>query len=201
MALWAPVPDPRAALEQAARARVARGPSAHAGAAAPAPPRPARILAVRASNGSGAPPPGAALDGGLVSGAAPGGIRSPAGADDLDAPVDLFDTPLAAELAAGSAVRSLADELGRGPRAVLLAVATSGGRETIVAGCRARGWPSTSWRTPTTTSGTGAPCPGAPADDLVDETAGWLVARVSRPATPAGGPAPAAPATGSEVDG
>ena len=200
VALWAPVPDPRAALEQAARARVARGPSAHAGAAAPAPPVPPASSPSVASNGSGAPPPGAPLDGGLVSGAAPGGIRSPAGADDLDAPVDLFDTPLAAELAAGSAVRSLADELGHGPRPVLLAVATSGGRETIVAGCRARGMAVDVMAHTYDDERDGRAIPGAPADDLVDETAGWLVARLTS-GTPAAGPARAAPATGSEVDG
>ena len=101
-----PIPAPPSSWRPALR--VARGAMAPAGDPASAPPVPP------APNGTGAPTAGAGSDGGPGPEAAPGG-SSPAAADD-DAPVDLFDTPLAAELAEGSAVRSLADELGRGPR-------------------------------------------------------------------------------------
>ena len=183
MALWAPAPDPRAALELAARARVACGAMAPAGDPASAPPVPP------APNGTGAPTAGAGFDGGPAPEAAPGG-SSPAVADD-DAPVDLFDTPLAAELAEGSAVRSLADELGRGPRPLLLAVTTAGGRETIVAGCRARGMAVDVLAHTYDDERDGLAVPGAPADALVDETARWLVAQLA-PDERAGAAAPTA---------
>ncbi len=185
VALWAPAPDPRAALELAARARVARGAMAPAGDPASAPPAPL------APNGTGAPTAGAGFDGGPAPEAAPAG-PSPAVADD-DAPVDLFDTPLAAELAEGSAVRSLADELGRGPRPLLLAVTTAGGRETIVAGCRARGMAVDVLAHTYDDERDGRAVPGEPADALVDETARWLVAQLAPderagPAVPTAGP-------------
>ena len=176
-------PDPRAALELAARARVARGATAPAGnppigtARPPGPERHGRPDAgrrvrrrARARGGAGGPTPTAADD---------------------DAPVDLFDTPLAAELAEGSAVRSLADELGRGPRPLLLAVTTAGGRETIVAGCRARGMAVDVLAHTYDDERDGRAVPGAPADALVDETARWLVAQLA-PDARAGAAAPAA---------
>lgn len=123
VALWAPVPDPRAALEQAARARRQR-------------------------------------------------------VGEVDAPLDVFDTLLAVELAQGT-VRSLVEELGEGPRPVLLAIGPAGGEEAIVPGLRARGLavdvvPHTYdvWRD-------GRPVPGVPADALVDGTTAWLLARLA----------------------
>ena len=175
VALWAPVPDPRAALEQAARTRVARGattiPTADSASGA---------AATVAPNGAGGPWPGAAAEAGFGGDPTLGTLPGPSAVADADAAVDLFQTPLAAELAEGTAVRSLADELGRGPRPLLVAVATSGVRETIVAGCRARGMVVDVVAHTYDDERDGRPIPGAPADGLVDETARWLVSRLGQ---------------------
>jgi alpha/beta superfamily hydrolase len=177
VALWAPVPDPRTALEQAARARVAReGP-------VPGRPDPGAPVApgAEAANRAGLH----ALPGGNVAWlpdeapAGSSGVAPPvAPVDEVGAPVDLFDTPLAAELAEGAVVRSLADELGRGPRALLLAAAGAGDRETIAAGCRARGL-SVDVLSHAYDERDGTPVSGAPADELIDGTARWLAARLT----------------------
>ena len=188
VALWAPVPDPRAALEQAARSRVARqATAASRGGGAEA----NGANGTGATNGSGPVPRGADSGGWSpddVSGGMTGEPAMPAAPDELDGPVDLFDTRLAADLAGGSAVRSLADELGRGPRTLLVAAPTAGGRETIVAGCRARGLAVDVVAHTYDDERDGLPVPGAPADALVDETARWLAARLASGA-PANGTA------------
>ena len=177
LALWAPVPDPRAALEHAARVRVARRATAASRRGG------APVNGTDAADGSEPVPHGGADGGGWspddVPGGTTGGTAMPASPDELDGPVDLFDTRLAADLAEGSAVRSLADELGRGPRTLLLAASTAGGRETIVAGCRARGLAVDVVAHTYDDERDGLPIPGAPADALVDETARWLAARLT----------------------
>jgi alpha/beta superfamily hydrolase len=195
VALWAPVPDPRTALEQAARARVARE------AAVPARPDLGAPVALGAAGTNGAGPQ--ALRGGNVTqppGEVPagssGGAAPGAPVDhEVGAPVDLFDTPLAAELAEGAVVRSLADELGHGPRAVLLAAAGVGERETIAAGCRARGLSVDVLAYAYDDQRDGTPVPSVPADELIDGTARWLTERLASgvaPGTVAEGSRPAA---------
>jgi hypothetical protein len=187
VALWAPIPDPRTALEQAARARRGRDATSFGGPdpAAPVAPVPG------ATNGTGLPPPAGGGVGrwspDLASSGSAGAAspRAPA-ADDLDAPIDVFDTPLASELAEGSAVRSLADELGRGPRPLLLAAVAAGQREMIAAGCRARGVSVEVLAHTYDDERDGTLVPGAPADELIDQTARWLTARLAA-GTPAGG--------------
>lgn len=169
VALWAPVPDPRAALEQAVRARLA------------ADARPRATGAPAGTNGSG-PTPASGLDTPRppdAPAAGAGTAPAPGPLDDPDAPLDLFATPLGADLAEGAAVRSLADELGRGPRPLFLAAATAGGRDTIVAGCRARGLDVDVVAHTYDDERDGRPVPAAPADTLVDETARWLLARLA----------------------
>jgi alpha/beta superfamily hydrolase len=187
VALWAPVPDPRSALEQAARARRARD-AASSGRLDPAAPVEA---GPGVTNGAGLHPPA----GGTVGGWPPDeatagspGLASPGApvADDLDAPIDLFDTPLASELAEGATVRNLADELGRGPRPLLLAAAATSERETIAAGCHARGLSVEVLAHTYDDERDGGPVPGSPADELIDRTARWLAARLAAGA-PAGG--------------
>jgi alpha/beta superfamily hydrolase len=179
VALWAPVPDPRTALEQAARARVARA------AAMLGRPDPGAPVAPGAVGANGAGPH--ALPGGSVArppGEAPvepsgGAAPGPPVDHEVGAPVDLFDTPLAAELAEGAVVRSLVDELGRGPRALLLAAAGAGERETIAAGCRARGLSVDVLAHAYDVERDGTPVPSSPADELIDGTARWLAARLA----------------------
>ena len=75
-----------------------------------------------------------------------------------------------------------------GPRTLLVAAPTAGGRETIVAGCRARGLAVDVVAHTYDDERDGLPVPGAPADALVDETARWLAARLASGA-PANGTA------------
>jgi acetyl esterase/lipase len=176
--LWSPVPDARSALELAARARAARG--AHDSADD------------RATDG---PHPGdpAADDG--TDGALP--APDPLALHLVDPPapeVDLFDTPLAVDLA-GSTVRSLADELGAGPRPLLVVDTADDGwaddRETVVASCRARGVAVDVAKHPCDGERAGRIVPTRPADELIDDTAAWLAARLGPPtstAPGAGGP-------------
>jgi alpha/beta superfamily hydrolase len=187
VALWAPVPDPRSTLEKAARARRARD-AAASGRLDPAAPV---MVGPGVTNGAGLQSP----VGGIVSGSPPDeataespGVASPGApvADDLDAPIDLFDTPLASELAEGATIRNLADELGRGPRPLLLAAAAASERETIAAGCRARGLSVEVLAHTYDDERDGVPVPDAPADELIDRTARWLAARLAVVA-PAGG--------------
>jgi alpha/beta superfamily hydrolase len=184
VALWAPVPDPRSALEQAARARRARD-AASSGRLDPGAPGPG------VTNGAGLHPPAGDTVGRWPPDEATAGspgVASPGApvADDFDAPIDLFDTPLASELAEGTTVRNLADELGQGPRPLLLAAATASERETIAAGCRARGLSVEVLAHTYDDERDGGPAPGAPADELIDRTARWLAARLTESA-PAGG--------------
>jgi alpha/beta superfamily hydrolase len=176
VALWAPVPDARTALEQAARVRVARE-AALSGR--PVPGAPAAPGAAD-TNGAGlhAPPGGNVGRPHDDAPAGSAGAVAPAD-DDTDAPLDLFDTPLAAELAEGAVVRSLADELGRGPRPLLLAAARAGERETIAAGCRARGLSVDLLAHTYDDERDGTLVPGAPADELIDETARWLAVQLA----------------------
>lgn len=179
VALWAPVPDPRTALEQAARVRVARE-AALSGR--PAPGAPAAPGAAE-TNGAGrhAPPGGNVGQPHDDASAGSAGAVAPRAAvdDDTDAPLDLFDTPLAAELAEGAVVGSLADELGRGPRPLLLAAARAGERDTIAAGCRAQGLSVDLLAHTYDEERDGTLVPGAPADELIDETARWLAAQLA----------------------
>lgn len=168
LVLWAPVPHGRSALEQAARGRAAR-------------------RAREAPWG----PPGADPLVEPAAGWAPPARLGPAPADDPEpgpdatAPlVDLFDTPVAADLA-GPAIGRLEDELGPGPRAVLV-VDTSDGdgadeREALVAGCRAGGLAVDVAKHPCDGELDGRAVPAASPDALVDDTASWLVARLLAP--------------------
>ena len=107
--------------------------------------------------------------------------------DEPGTPLDMFDTPLAADLAEGSAVRTLTDELGTGPRAVFLGAASTAGREAIVAGCRAREVIVDVVAHTYDDERDGHPVPGVPAGALVDDTARWLVAQLASGAARSGG--------------
>jgi alpha/beta superfamily hydrolase len=171
--LWSPVPDARGALELAARARTAR--RAH------------EATDDRATGGAPRPAGDPAADD-LSD-------RPPLAPDPLalhlaDPPapeVDLFDTPLAVDLA-GSTVRSLADELGAGPRPLLVVDTADDGwadeRETVVASCRARGVTVDVAKHPCDGERAGRVVPTRSADELIDDTAAWLVARLAAPTSP-----------------
>jgi alpha/beta superfamily hydrolase len=185
VALWTPDPDPRTTLEHAARARVARG--AHVGADRPssgpaAPPHDASAPDQAATAAPDSPP----VDGSWHDGDASDRSSGPLPGDEPGDSFDLFDTPLAVDLAGGTAVRALTDELGTGPRAVFLAAAGTAGREAIVAGCRARGLTVDAVAHTYDGERDGQPVPGAPSDTLVDDTARWLVAQLATGATRAG---------------
>lgn len=117
--------------------------------------------------------------------------RSPRGAlravDEVaDTPAfDMFATPLAAELAGGTAVGGLLDELGHRPRPLLLVQTGPGARvlraeyAAVVARARALGYdvetachPCDGWRAR-------VPVPVADPAEVVDDTASWLSARLA----------------------
>lgn len=185
--LWAPVADARSALEQAARARaVRRAHEATFGARALDP------LADPVDDRSVPTRPAPAAEAETLG-------RAP----DPSAPaVDLFDTPVAADLA-GPTVGRVEAEIGPGPRP-LLVVDTSDGdgaddREVLVAGCRARGLAVDVVKHPCDGELDGRPVPAAAPDALVDDTVGWLVAQLLGPDGPAGTGGPGGAGDAREV--
>jgi hypothetical protein len=100
---------------------------------------------------------------------------------------DVFDTPLGAELADGTRVGDLVDEVGDRPRP-LLVVQTGPGDAlrpdymSLVARCRGRHLTVDEACHPCDGRRDGRPAPVAHADALLEHTAAWLAAQLVRPA-------------------
>jgi hypothetical protein len=112
--------------------------------------------------------------------------------------IDVFDTPLGAELSDGTLVGGLLDEIGDRPRPLLVAQTADGDAlradyDTLVIRARARELTVDAACYPCDGQRDGVPVPIAAADALVDDTAAWLVAHLqaSGEAGP-GGPPPGA---------
>ncbi len=97
--------------------------------------------------------------------------------------VELLDTPLAGELFDGTVVGSLVDEVGESPRPLLLIqtgqpASLCADYETVTARARARGLAVETACYPCDGDRGGELVPVAPADELVEHTADWLVERL-----------------------
>ncbi|HEX5367513.1 MAG TPA: alpha/beta hydrolase [Acidimicrobiales bacterium] len=182
MVVWAPVADGRSALERAARARAAR--RLHGGRSSPAPAVPWPAGPVPGTTGGGWAEAGVAR---------PSRPAALAGAPPVP---DLFEAPLAADLA-GGAVGSFADELGPRPRDLLVVDTGDEGwddeREAVVASCRGRGLAVDVAKHPCDAERDGRVVPLDAGDELVDDTVGWLLARLGPGHVPPSGPGGAPP--------
>lgn len=167
VALWEPVLDPRRFVERAARSRAAG-------------PWPRRDAGDGVSGVPGAPGPPAADPGNGQRGA-PDAVPAAGGR-----PLDLFDTPLCADLVDGGAVGGLVDELGDRPGALLVAQTAPGdglrpAYEALAGRCRARDVPVDAIVHACDGERDGVVVPAAPPDALVEATASWLAARLLAP--------------------